>query len=349
MESTHKFSMPQQVFRFHDIADVAVSSDSAFVNAFFEAEYGYHRVQDTPAQPGFPCAALDFHLGGNAPAGYTRHVHKVLARWDYQIDLLPGAVDLRVFGNQAAVAMVHHMLVHPSLRWLAANHNTLLLHAGAVAKNGKSLIFTGKGGAGKTTTTSLVLASGQGWQIHADDYVFLGEKHSQAYVTRSHLYRDLLNWVPEVRKRRTPWEAARLEIFGALRKYTREGIKWPVRLSPQRLWPGTPIASTATPAAILLLERADVPIPVLKPVSSLDETASDLLEMNFGEARHFLTLLRKANRLEDAWLATWKAREASLIARSLRAIPTLRLVLPFSESAKGAQASLMPFLDELLK
>ena len=37
--------MPPQIFRFHDIADVAVLSDSAVVNEFFEAEYGYHRLR----------------------------------------------------------------------------------------------------------------------------------------------------------------------------------------------------------------------------------------------------------------------------------------------------------------
>ena len=350
--------MPRQVFRFHDIAAVSVASDSAFVNQFFEAEYGYHASEprtviqhrtDAELQPAFPRAALNFHLGGGAPAGFTQHVHKVLARWDYRIKLQPGAVDLDVYGNQAAVAMVHHMLVHPSLRWLAANHDTLLLHAGAVAKNGQSLIFTGKGGAGKTTTTSLVLASGEGWQIHADDYVFLGAQSSQAYVTRSHLYRDLLNWVPEVRSRLTAWEGLRLEFFGALRKYSREGLKWPVRLSPQRLWPGTPIAPIARPAAILLLERADVPAPLLKPVNSLDETAADLLEMNFGEARHFLTLLRKANALDDRWLAAWKDQEANLIGRALQQTATRRLILPYSQSARGAQSSLMPLLDGLIK
>jgi hypothetical protein len=340
-----------QVFRFHDIASVSVRSDAAFVSAFFDAEYGYHRVDAAVAS--LPQACLDFHLGSAAPEGFTHHTHKLLARWGYQVSLKPGEIDLRAYGNRAAVSMVHHMLVHPSLRWLAAGGGTLLLHAGAVAKNNKSLIFTGKGGAGKTTTTSLVLASGQGWQIHADDYVFLREGQSRAYVTRSHLYRDLQNWVPAVRSRLTAWERARLEFFGALRKYSHEGIKWPVRLGPERLWPGIPIANTAVPAAILLLERADVSKPGLIPVKDLDEATDDLLEMNFGEARHFLSLLRKAGALDDQWLSAWKAKERSLLSNQLLNTPTYRLVLPLSQSeaasAQKTQASLMPFLNELVK
>ena len=359
-------AFPPQVFQFHDIAAVSVQGDSTFVRTFFEAEYRYHHVNvtipdlargtniDSPgAQPSLPNVFLDFHQDSASPEGYTHHTHKLLARWNYKLTIQPAKVDLHVHGNQAAVSMVHHMLVHPSLRWLACNRGTLLLHAGAVAKNNKSLIFTGKGGAGKTTITSLVLASDRGWQIHADDYVFLKDGVSKAYVTRSHLYRDLLNWVPAVRDRLTPSEQARLEFFGVLRKYTREGIKWPVRLGPQRLWPGTPIADTASTAAILLLERADISKPTLTPVTDLELAANDLLEMNFGEARHFLTLLQKANAVDAKWLPSWKDTERGLLASLLKKTPIYRLVLPFSqrEAAKNTQtqANLMSLLDDLVK
>jgi hypothetical protein len=350
--------MMAQVFQFHDIATVEAWSDAPFARAFFEAEYGYHRVDG--AQTGLPRAFLDFRLDSTPPAGFTRHTHKVLARWGYRLTVNPGDVDIRVYGNRTAVSMVHHMLVHPSLRWLAAGGGTLLLHAGAVAKNGKSLIFTGKGGAGKTTTTSLVLASAGGrphgsplqtteWQLHADDYVFLraGPK-SLAYVTRSHLYRDLLKWVPEVGARLTPWERMRLEFFGALRKYSGERIKWPVRLGPQRLWPNKSIADSATPAAILLLERADVSAPQLISANDLPGTTNDLLEMNFGEARHFLSLLKKAGQLDEAWLAAWQETERNLLAKMLTEIPAYRMVLPFAQSAQAVKTTLVPILEKLV-
>lgn len=353
-------ALPPQVFRFHDIAAVSVRSDNSFAGAFFEAEYGYHRVKKQAED--LPHVSLDFHMNLAAPKGFTQHTHKLLARWAYQVTIEPGDIDMRVYGNNAAVSMVHHMLVHPSLRWLAANNGTLLLHAGSVAKNNKSLIFTGKGGAGKTTTTSLILAAAQGWQIHADDYVFIQDRtdkssfpdarydvQSKAYVTRSHLYRDLQNWVPDIRTRLTNWERIRLEFFGALRKYTNEGIKWPVRLSPQRLWPGIDIANTASPTAIILLERADVSRPQLIPIRKLDETADDLLEMNFGEARHFIKLLNKAGALNIEWLTAWKDTEQDLLSNLLVKIPAYRLVLPFSQSSAGTQAHLLPVLDELVK
>ena len=92
------------------------------------------------------------------PQGYTFHQHKLLARWGYRMQVSPERIELDVIGNRLSVPMVHHMLLHPSLRYLSARQGVLLLHAGAVSHLGKSLIFTGYGGAGKTTTTALVPA-----------------------------------------------------------------------------------------------------------------------------------------------------------------------------------------------
>lgn len=334
------------IFQFHDIAQAIITSESPLVRGFFLAEYGYHQIEQSAVH--LPKVSLDFHLQNSSPQNFTRHTHKLLARWSYKASLKPAEIQLDVCGNKAAISMVHHMLLHPSLRWLSASTGTLLLHAGAVAKNNRSLIFTGKGGAGKTTTTSLILASERGWKIHADDYVFLNEEQSKAYVTRSHLYRDLQNWVPGISARLTPWERTRLEFFGILRKYSREGIKWPVRLSPERLWPGVQIAETAIPAGILLLERADIPKPALHEVKNFEETAQELVQMNFGEARHFLALLRKAGRLDENWLNSWKDKEYELINHLIHSHPTFRLVLPFSQSAGIAKSSLLPVLEELV-
>lgn len=337
-------------FQFHDIAGVEIHSPAPFVHAFFQEEYGYHSIPGNQLPEKLPRVSLDFRLDPAVPPGFTRHVHKLMARWAYRVALEPGRVDLQVYGNRTAVPMVHHMLVHPSLRWLAsAQAGTLLLHAGAVAKNGRSVIFTGRGGAGKTTTTSLVLASGEDWQLHADDYVFLRPgPQSLAYLTRSHLYRDLLKWVPEVSSRLTAGQRLRLQFFGRLRQYSGERVKWPVRLGPQRLWPGRKIADRAVPTAILLLERADVALPGLIRLDDLDEVAADLLEMNFGEARHFLSLLTKAGKLDQVWLASWKQAEHDLLAQLLTEIPAYRLVLPFRQTAGDVKMTLLPVIQNLV-
>lgn len=339
--------MTTTTFQFHNIASSKIECDHKLTQEFFNSEYIYHQVDSTSNE--LPCVFLNFRVNSEAPPAFTRHTHKLLAHWAYDIRLAEDGIKIHSYGNSMAVPMVHHMLVHPSMRWLAANQKTLLLHAGAVAKNGRSLIFTGKGGAGKTTTTSLILASNTGWQIHADDYVFLRpQPKSLAYVTRSHLYRDLFKWVPELKKRLTTWERVRMEFFGALRQYSQERIKWPVRLPPKRLWPNVEIANTANPAAILLLERAEVTKTQLIPIDKLSLAASDLLEMNFSEARHFLALTQKSGFLEQNWLESWKAMESKLIHTILEQIPTYRLVLPYSQSKSQLKSELLPILEKLV-
>jgi hypothetical protein len=334
------------VYQFHDIAAVEIKCDSPFAQDFFNAEYGYY-CTDAPLPHGLSLATIFMQMASVPPEDFTRYSHKWVARWAYKLIISPAKVDIRVYGNRFAVPMVHHMLVHPSLRWLSAMRGTLLLHAGAVVRNEKSLIFTGKGGTGKTTITSLVMASSPEWQLHADDYVFIQPgATSLAYITRSHLYRNLLKWVPLVSSRLTGWERIRLEFLGRVREWSHERIKWPVRVSPEQLWPDRDIADIAYPAAILLLEHGET--ANLLPVDDILSTSNGLLEMNFGEARHFLQLLEKAGALDAAWLEAWKRIELNLMEKILVAVPSYRLVLPRSNDASEVQRQVLPLLEKLV-
>jgi len=347
-------------FQFHDIAAARITTDNQTAHNFFKTEYYYHLRESTPEVGNnlllnslevkeLPCLDLKFTKKTLPIDGYTRHVHKVFAQWSYKLEISQRYIGICANGNKTSVPMVHHMLLHPSLRYLSCGTDNLLLHAGAVVKNNKSLIFTGKGGTGKTTTTSIILASSEDWQIHADDYIFLSNELSKAYVTRSHLYRDLKHWIPKITDQLTFWEQIKLEVLGYIRKSSQEKIKWPVRVEPNRLWPGLTIADTAIPSAIILLERQEIGKPELIHVNNLDETTEDLLEMNFGEAKHFIQLLRKAGSLDEQWLSSWKNKERSLISNCVHKIPVFRLVLPFANrTSVEIQSSLMPFLNDLV-
>jgi len=321
-------------FNFHDLVTAEVTTDRQEDRAFFEAEYRYHLVESTP--PGLPGVTLRFRRGpglSRLPQGYTFHQHKLLARWGYCMRLGDERIELDVIGNQLAVPMVHHMLLHPSLRYLSARRGVLLLHAGAVTHRGRSLIFTGQGGAGKTTITSLVLAGGGAdWSPHGDDYIFIGPgPQSLAYMTRSHLYRDLLRWVPEVAKRLSRSERARVEFFSSIRRWSGDRLKWAVRLPIERLWPGRELERSAEPVAIILLERdPSAQHPHLSPLETGELPLDELIAMNFYEARYFLKLLQKCRAIADfpAWLQAWQERERALLGERLQEIPAYRLKLP---------------------
>jgi hypothetical protein len=341
-------------YNFHDLATVQITSADPVAKKFFEEEYG-----SSGATLSRNNRIVDLHwskdLALYSPSSdFQFHAHKILARWSYRLNLQSDSVNIEALGNRMAIPMVHHMLVHPSLRYLCAKTNTLMLHGSAVSMNDRSLVFTGMGGTGKTTISSLLLLHGGiDWSLHADDYVFLAKgPTSFSYMTRSHLYRDHLRWVPEIKSILTPYERIRLEVLGRLRQFTREGIKWPLRVNATRLWPNHTIAPIADLAAILILgqERADsLNISRLQPT---DEIIEDLLEMNFYEARHFIQLVEKSFKglgFSD-WLETWKESEQRLLTQLLHETSLFRLDLPFiSEDLRGFGQQLVDLLRPIVE
>ena len=146
-------------FNFHNLVTVEVNAVEPEDRAFFAAEYDNH--WGNGALSGAPAVVLRFRRGPGwtrMPQGYTFHQHKLLARWGYRMQVSPERIELDVIGNRLSVPMVHHMLLHPSLRYLSARQGVLLLHAGAVAHLGRSLIFTGYGGADKRQIQVMVQA-----------------------------------------------------------------------------------------------------------------------------------------------------------------------------------------------
>ena len=341
-------------FNFHGLVAAQLYTSSPQVSAFYEAEYQYHQVEKL--DPDTPKVSLQFEYKPGwipCPTGYTRHSHKALAHWAYRIEFARDQVNIHAAGNYFAISMVHHMLLHPALRYLACQKGVLMLHAGAVALHDSSLIFTGHGGAGKTTATSLALASGgSDWAVHADDYVFLSPgPRSLAYITRSHLYQDLITLIPELKKRLTRSERLRLAVNNRVRIWSKDQITWPVRLSVNRLWPDHPIARTAVPATFLVIERSNDTSLEIKPIIPDELPVSALIEMNFSEARHFLNLIRKNSSITDfnSWLVEWQHKEHALLEGRLQEIPVYLLKRPVDVGALSSfQDALMEKITELV-
>jgi hypothetical protein len=336
-------------FDFHGVNGLHISTQDAEAADFFRAEYASHQCDVLPTEQ----ARVELVINpGKFPDGLTIQTatHKALARWKYAVQFeSEQKVSIFIEGNSWAIPMIHHMLVHPSLRWLSAQNGELLLHAGAVAIGGRSLILTGKGGAGKTTTTSMLLANGQlGWSLHGDDYVFLSPGPvSFAYLTRSHLYRDLLKWVPEIKGVLTTNEQVRLEILGRIRRWSGERLKWPVRLPASRLWPGRKLEQCARPAGIVFLRKGNVDQPLVEPATYNTDLLQELLDMNFFEARHFLHLVGKTQQTD--WLVDWRQRERQLLETLLKTIPIYLLILPSQVGdARQMRLGLVEQLEKLV-
>jgi hypothetical protein len=329
-------------FSFHGRLGLRIEADEEAVRQHYAAEYAVH-AEDIP--DGAPLVRL---LSPARSEGLRRQRHKLLARWRSRVSLGEREVLIEARGNRLSIPMVHHMMVHPSLRLLASRGGELLLHAGALSRGGRSLILTGGGGAGKTTVTSLLLEQSGDWQLHGDDYVFLGEgRRTYPYLTRAHLYRSLTNWLPAVRGRLTAGEKLRLGVLGRLREWSGERIKWPVRIPTDRLWPGREVCREAELAAIVLLRKGRADRPQLSRADDNGETFDRLIEMNFHEARHFIRIVWQGDEGAPL-LQGWRSQERATIGRLCAGVPVYSLDLPSGGPREDTSGRLVDILDRVI-
>ncbi|MDR3575592.1 MAG: hypothetical protein P4L50_17165 [Anaerolineaceae bacterium] len=340
----------QHRYNFHDIVAFRMITDDALAESYIQAEYIHHEGVSRDATLPEVCLYFQRREGFfQVPDGYTYHIHKGLARWAYKLQITPNRIVVDAIGNRTAIPMIQHMLVHPSLRYLASHQGVLMLHSGATAYNNHSLIFSGKGGMGKSTICSMILTYGDAnWSMHADDYVFLGMGPvSLAYLTRMHVYWKLLQMVPKLNERLSSQERIQLTIFGRIRVWSGNHVRWPVRKDTQEMWPDRHFCMSAAPAALLTLRRNKNSEPAIYPIKDVPGLVTELLEMNFGEARHYIHLVNKSRAVSDstAWLSAWQKREQLLIENRLAEMPAYQLHIP--EMAPNRNFS-QPALLELL-
>jgi len=208
-----------------------------------------------------------------------------------------------------------------------------MLHASAIANEQHSVVISGQGGTGKTTTTSSLLAEGrENWHFQADDYVFL-DLHglSYCYVTRSHLYMGLERWIPEIYPQLTTVDKVKFHFFGTLRKYTSEGIKIPVRIPLTRMWPEMEIKDVGHLKTLIMLEKNNSLNDIrISRVTDPEKILRTLIDMNFYETKHFLHLIEKSQSIRnfENWKNDWVEREERLLKQILECTNVIRMEIP---------------------
>ncbi|MBN2046984.1 MAG: hypothetical protein JW750_03990 [Anaerolineaceae bacterium] len=221
-----------------------------------------------------------------------------------------------------------------------------------MADQGKSIILSAIGGTGKTTTVSMAMAYGSRcWALHADDYVFISpeKKRSYGYITRSHLYRSLLHWVPEISQTLTRWERVQLLIHDFILKLSNKHIRLPVRIELARIWERNGVCYEAEPIIIAKLLKGGV--VKNQQANSTTDFADFLLNMNFEEARHYMTLIQKCGITGEhpELISRWIEDEKRLISQLLSVIPAAEVTLPkVGQKSKNMGKLINTLLDEMI-
>lgn len=318
-------------YDFHSIVGLRLETDSAAAADFYRNELAQHAGEPAAEVPLVELQWNHSWLPRSPGPGYQLQMHKRLARWYYRMELEPKRVILDCAGNRTSIAMAWHMLVEPSMRYLAAGQGCLMLHGAGVVLGERSLVLTGLGGAGKTSTSSVLLRHDPDWTLHSDDYVFLKPGGtSLAFGTRAHAYLDLLKWLPELRSRLTAREQLEIAIFGLVRRFSGDRLKLPVRMPLARMWNGRQLSMQADLGAILLLGERTTGELAMRRLSPKVQAVDALIEMNFGEAAHFVRLARKflGHQRADEQVARWREQERQVLERILEQVPVFEVHVP---------------------
>lgn len=316
-------------YNFHGLVGLRIQTESSFAAGYFNAEYGPAAGAIPEELPIVVLHWTDSSLPRPPGPDYRLKIHKGLARWYYRIRFEQERILIESAGNRMAVSMVHHMLVHGCLQYLCSAHDAMMLHAAALSQGGRSLLFAGSGGVGKTTVSSILLDQGDdGWELHADDYVFVGASgDTYSYPSRSHLYADYLKAVPSATNRLSARQQVHLNVFGALRWVSGDRIKWPLRVEPGLLWPKRVYAPHAQLQALLLLERGRAAEISLEPISDSAALVDQLLKVNSYEARHTIELIEDYFS-PSGYPGQWQVRERETLRQVLEDAPAYRLSMP---------------------
>jgi hypothetical protein len=323
--------MVTSTFNFHGLVGFSLDCQAEYAHNFFRSEYGWagdDQLPDSRIMLRWTHSAAPIFQ----PGAGVYHQHKLAARWRYRLSIQPNLIEIEATGNALALTMVHHMLVHPSLRLLASQQGVILLHGAGLVLDGRSLVFSGIGGTGKTTTTSLLLDQGRfDWRLHADDYTFITEQaQSLAYLTRAHLYRDLLAWVPDLGDRLGSSQKFKLIVNNLMLKASGGRLRWAVRVPLGTLWPDRAKQTEAGLAGLIMLRRSANQEPKLSRVTDQARLHDELTAMNNYEARHFIRLLRKSlpGATAEPILQSWQERESRILTTILATAPSYWLELP---------------------
>jgi len=239
-----------------------------------------------------------------------------------------------------------------------------MVHAAAVARDGRGVCLAGGGGAGKTSAAlRLAVANGDGFM--ADDWCFVGADglllgYAKPLFLRAH-HRTLLPG-SGVARRAPPVPAALTRPLGAVATAVHPAVAARPRAArvARRWWPehamvpvrealaGAEIVERAPLAAVAFVERADARAPVLE-ARDADWMAARLVGSFFAElprgARELLAALAGAGLLS---LERAFAEKAAILRRGLEGRPTYRLCVPRVLQAREAAGVIAAAVDEIL-
>nr|ADI22512.1 hypothetical protein [uncultured verrucomicrobium HF0500_08N17] len=106
--------------------------------------------------------------------------NRKLGKWEIEINNLENNTLIKVNGNFSGLYTAPLNLIEFFIHYCLIKKNMCLLHAGAVVLNNTGILFSGRGGSGKTTITTSLLE--QGNKFVSDNFILLKNNFIYNYL-----------------------------------------------------------------------------------------------------------------------------------------------------------------------
>jgi len=123
---------------------------------------------------------------------YTSDSYKI-AKWDIEVIESDRRCIVNIAPNVAAKLFISGFFIDFVIQYVLTQKGYSIVHSSAVSKCGRSHLFSGRGGSGKTSIAIHLISSDQGFDYMGDDFVLIKDGHSLPYFTPLNLFNYNVN------------------------------------------------------------------------------------------------------------------------------------------------------------
>ena len=253
-------------YQFHDIASFRIVENGprlGGISRHIETEYQnflstgvktadivVHFGKFTPKNSG--CYILDGKYYVKENYLYCQDYHKY-ARWEMEVSGLEEEhQEVRISSNILGNPIIPELLISP-LIWFTLNRKGFpVIHASCVSKNGKAYLFSGLGGAGKTTICLSLIE--KGFSFMSDHFVILSNGFVLGFPSALHMFD--FNLLPAVREGMKGKGRISLNLKNLLYRITR--LRMVTKINPLETFPHSWVDKAKLAGVFLLIPGSEL-------------------------------------------------------------------------------------------
>jgi hypothetical protein len=200
---------------------------------------------------------------------YTSDSYKI-AKWDIEIIENSGKPIVKIAPNVPARLFISGFFTDFIIQYVLTQKGYSIVHSSAVSKYGRSYLFSGRGGSGKTSIAIRLISSGRNFEFMGDDFIIIMNGQAAPYFTPLNLFS--YNITPFLAGKFRLSQKITFSIKKLLYLFTFGYAKFFTKLNPKQNFPGLLSADAGILKIFIILptNRNNLPEAKITRISKSD-------------------------------------------------------------------------------